>query len=418
MTQVDVDQNAKSGLSAPEATAAAVRLTPPLWRLVALQGLMNASHFMAMPLLAVYCTSALSLSPTATGAVLAVYFLAARVTPIAVAPLVDRFGLWPAVVLGLTLRGAGFLGLALAPGETGALWLSAALGLGTSVYEAGAYGVIGAQPRLQRERLIVLNAQALNLGCVLGPLAGAGLAALNLMLPLVLSGVLFSGLTLLALLERAPELRQHVRQPIGASYRALIRDWPFLLLCLALVPWWALFAQLFAAFPLEATARGGSAGWAGSVLVVNGAIGFLVLFAVPPLMRLTGTLGLLFAALAAGGLSIALVGSVPGLPALLGLVALFSCAEIAILTGSEMLVGRHADGRSVATYFSIFNMSWGIGGALGGALGPLVAETGGGSLGWLALGASAFISMAGLALYRLLVPGRILAGSETHGAGA
>lgn len=379
-------------------------LTPALWRLIGLQGLMNASHFMAMPLLALHCATTLGMSPTDVGAVLALYFLAARVTPVVVAPLADRFGLWPAVVGGLVLRGLGFLGLAFAPSATGAMVFSAALGLGTSVYEAGAYGIIGAQPAARRDRLIVVNAQALNLGCVAGPLAGAGLAVLDLSLPLVLSGLLFVALAGAAALERAEELRNHARQDVAGSYRAVFGDRAFLVLCLALMPWWALFAQLFAAFPLEATLRGGSAGWAGSVLVVNGALGFLILFAVPPLMRITGALGLLVLSLAVGGAAMALVGVIPGLIALLVLVGLFTCAEIAVLAGSEILVGRHADGRAVATYFALFNMSWGFGGALGGAMGPLVASGANSGTGWMLLGAGCgAASLVGLALYGHLI---------------
>lgn len=406
MTVIQVDPS--QGCPTARAQSTPV-LSFALWRLVGLQSLMNASHFMAMPLLAVYCSSVLGLSAAATGAVLAVYFLTSRLTPVFIAPLADRYGLWLAVIVGLALRGLGFLGLALAPAESGALVLSAALGLGTSIYEAGAYGVIGAQPLATRERLIVLNAQSLNLGCVLGPLAGAGLAAIDLTVPIVLSGVLLAGLASIALLERAPELRQHETQPVAASYAALLADKSFLILCAALVPWWALFAQLFAAFPLEASGRGGSAGWASSVLVVNGAIGFFVLFAVPALMRLTGMFALLFAALAAGGLAVAFVGGLQGLAVLLALVALFSCAEIVVLASTEMLVGRHADGKAVSTYFAAFNMSWGLGGALGSALGPLVVSAGVGNLGWLLLGGMSLISIAGLVLYRAMVPQRILA---------
>ena len=166
------------------------RLTAALRRLVVLQTLMNGSHFMAMPLLAVYCAQSIGLSTGAVGAVLAVYFLAARVTPIVFAPLADRFGLWPAVLTGLALRGVGFLGLYGSSAEVAALAMSTVLGLGTSIYEAGAYGVIGSQERAVRERLIVVNAQGLNLGCVLGPLAGAGIAAVNVALPLFVSGLL------------------------------------------------------------------------------------------------------------------------------------------------------------------------------------------------------------------------------------
>lgn len=397
---------AGAGVAEGRASARKRRVTLPaaLWRLVAVQTLMNGSHFMAMPLLAVFCSEVLKLPVAAVGSVLAVYFIAARVMPVVVAPLVDRFGLWPAVTTGLMLRGAGFLGLYLAAGQRDAVLMAAALGLGTAIYEAGAYGVIGAQAQAERERLIVTNAQGLNLGCVFGPLAGAGLAMIDIALPLLLSGLLFLALACGTMLERAEVLRAHRPQAVRDSLGSVLGDKPFLVLCLALVPWWALFAQLFAAFPIEATARGGSASWAGSVLVVNGAIGFLVLFVVPALIRYLGTLGLLFAAAAVGGLAIASVGFTPGLWPLLVLVGLFSAAEIAILAAAEILVGRHAGGRAVATFFAVFNMSWGVGGAIGGAVGPWIASMPTSGAAWAALGASALLTLAGFALYLWMRP--------------
>ncbi|MGI9371246.1 MAG: MFS transporter [Hyphomicrobiales bacterium] len=374
-------------------------LPAALWRLVLLQAAMNGSHFMVMPLLAVYCSEHLSLSASSIGLVLAIYFIAARVTPMVFGPLADRYGLWPSVILGLWLRGAGFFGLYFADTEGLALSTAAILGLGTSIYEAGAYGVIGNQKEACRERLIIENARALNLGCILGPLLGAGLAVYDLALPLLVSGAIFWIMCGVTLCERAPELRAHQRQPIASSLSAVWQDRAFILLCLALLPWWALFAQLFAAFPLEASARGGAASWASSVLVVNGSIGLLFLFAIPVIVSRVGAnrtiaLGALIGGLAVAGLAVA-----KGLPGLLVLVAVFTCAEVAILAASEILVGRHAAGQSTATFFAMFNVSWGLCGALGGAIGPWISTLSSPALAWCGLGASALLTVAGLRVY-------------------
>ena len=381
-----------------------VKLSLALYRLVVVQGLMNGSHFMAMPLLAVYCVHVLSLNESQVGVVLAVYFLAARVTPVVTAPLADRYGLWPALVLGLIMRGLGFVVVFLFTDFWLVIAASIILGLGTSIYEAGAYGIIGAQPDRTRERLIVVNVQALNVGVVIGPLVGAMLAAINVSIPFIISGLLFLALGSLALFERSPELRSFNPQKVIDSYSTVLSDWPFLLLCIALVPWWALFAQLFAAFPIMAAELGGSAGWSGTVLVVNGAVGFLVLFAGNWLLKNFSPTTIIMVAAICGGVVTGLTGFSSSVIYLLIIVALFTCAEIPILVAAEVLVTRHAKGRSAATFFALFNVSWGVGSAIGGAVGPGITANESAPLLFAALGSTSIVLIAGLLWYKNIAP--------------
>ncbi len=374
-------------------------ISAPLWRLLSVQFIMNASHFMAMPVLAIYCSTVLNLSLASTGAVLSVYFIASRATPVFIAPVVDRYSRWNAVIIGLLMRGLGFLGIYYASGEMQPILFSIILGLGTSIYEAGAYGTIGSQREEVREKLIIYNVQFLSLACVAGPIAGAGLALIDFGLPLLCSAVLFFIIAGVAFFENSEELRIHTPTTIADSLKTVLRDKAFIMLCIVLLPWWAIFAQLFAAFPLEATARGENANWANAVIIINGIFGFLALFITTKLLDRFGVAAVVLYAVLTVGLSVGLIGMFSGLTSLLILVAIFTCAEVSLISGTEILVGRHAVGRSVSTYFAMFNMSWGLGGAIGGGIGPYLASSPLGAATWPLFGAVALFTFFGFLLY-------------------
>lgn len=374
----------------------------PLVRLVVMQSVMNASHFMAMPLLAIHAVDNLRLSRTDVGTMLFAYFVCARVLPLVLAPLADRYGRWLALTAGLVLRSIGFLGFALQPGAAGAIALTACLGVGTSLYEAGAYGVIGSQERSVRERLIVVNAQGLNVGVVLGPLVGVLVAQGGTLAPILLSGVVFAVLTGAAIAERSPLVRSQAKTPFIANLRDVLGDGPYLLLCGSLVPWFVLFAQLFSSLPLEAADRGGAASWASLVILAKGASGLLALFAIPWMTRALGWRRMMVSCVALGAGSLGLVPLTSNATAILAIVAVYSVAEVGVLIIAEMIISQRSDQRSTSTYFAVFFASWGVGGALGGLLGPyLQHQYWGFQWGWPMMGCSCVLTIWGIQLYFL-----------------
>jgi MFS family permease len=79
-------------------------------RLLWMQGLMNASHFMTIPLLALYMSTNLHFSAAALASVMSANLLCAQALPLAAGAIADRFGSHRLITLGLLLRGLGFLG--------------------------------------------------------------------------------------------------------------------------------------------------------------------------------------------------------------------------------------------------------------------------------------------------------------------
>ncbi len=80
----------------------------PIWpheirRLLWMQGLMNASHFMTVPLLAMYMSANLHFSAAALASVMSANLLCAQALPLAAGAIADRFGSQMIITLGLLL---------------------------------------------------------------------------------------------------------------------------------------------------------------------------------------------------------------------------------------------------------------------------------------------------------------------------
>ncbi|WP_152912297.1 MFS transporter [Candidatus Rhodobacter oscarellae] len=376
-------------------------LPAPLKRIAILQACMNAAHFAAMPMLAVLVAGIPGAGAKLAGTALVIYFVLSRTGPLVLAPLAERFGLWNTVTVGLCLRGASFLFLSFLAWTTaaasGAIPAAALLGLGQAAHEAGIYGVMGRQAAQWRDRLLVLNGQALNVGCVVGPLAGMGLALWSPAVAFAGGGIALLVLGIWSATERSELLRVRASTGRGFGLSRVLTDRLFLLLCVALVPFWAVFAQLFAAFPMLAAELGGSAAWANSILIVNGLVGVVALALVARWIECGLVVSMLFAGLAVAFATVAGTTFVQTLLALLALVVLFSVGESFVMAASDILTGRHADGRSTALYFGCLNASAGIGAAIGGYVGAWDAS--GSKGGLLVLAACGALSVVPMAIY-------------------
>lgn len=359
---------------------------------------MNGAHFAAMPMLAILVTQRVEGGAAVAGTALAIYFALSRIGPVFLAPAVDRLGPWHGVSVGLCLRGLAFMVLPLAAQGVGALAAAALLGLGQAVYEVSLYGVIGRQARAQRDRLLVLNDQALNLGCVLGPLSGAALAWWSAEAAFFVAGAALVALGLGCTAVRSDLLRAPAMDHAEGIVMPMLRDRRFVVLCVSLLPFWAVFAQLFAAFPLLAARLGDAPAWANSILVINGLAGIVALACLGPWVARDRTLRILGIGLLLAFASIAGTAMVGELWVLLAFVAVFSVGESFVMLAGQILTARHAEGRSATAYFGAFKASAGVGAGLGAYVGVITAGDEGGT-GFITLGAIGILSLAGLAFY-------------------
>jgi MFS family permease len=151
-------------------------------------------------------------------------------------------------------------------------------------------------------------------------------------------------------------------------------DWRYAAFALSLAPFWALFAQLFAAMPILIAETGGTASWAQSVILVNGLVGFAVVPIVLPVIARFGPRVPLAAGCALAGASVALLGLPAQLGVLMALVVALSVAETLVTSAADVLTARHADGRDVARRFGYLAVGAGIGTSIGAGLGVMATE--------------------------------------------
>lgn len=64
---------------------------------------------------------------------------------------------------------------------------------------------------------------------------------------------------------------------------------------------------------------------------------------------------------------------------LIALVGIFSVAETFVTTAADIVTSRYADGNSTGSYFSVLNVSIGIGSAMGAPLGMMAISGAGGA---------------------------------------
>lgn len=352
----------------------------PLSALVSSQVAVNGAHFLALPVLVVFWATKPGIGTEIAGLALGAFLAVARLGPLVTGPLADRMGAWSAIRLGLVLRSVGLASVTLAGGPLTAFMSAALLGSGIAFHEPGIYGALGSASSSDRDRLLLKHVQALNLGCVVGP-AIAILVGLSPSSAFLFAATATGFAAIWSFLVAGPE-----RQELKAKDRnsLLVCDRRFVAFAVALIPFWALFAQLFAALPVMVSKAGGAESWAQSVILVNGLTGFLAVPLMLPLLRRFGprpmiALGSALAACSIGSLAVPL-----GLAALIMLIVVLSIAETAVTTAADIMTANHANGRDVASHFGVLTVGAGVGTSLGAPLGVIAAD--GSLFGLLVLG--------------------------------
>ncbi|MEM7168540.1 MAG: MFS transporter [Pseudomonadota bacterium] len=365
-----------------------------IWSLLFIQFLMNAGHFMAIPLLAVHLNSNLQLGASALGTVLTVHLLSARLLPGISGPLVDYMGPRGLMIIGLLCRAFGLIGVVFLDFFWGLCFMAFLMGAGTSLYESSVYGVFGRQSKALTARVFVLNNQALNAGVVLGPVIGSALALFSTDYAFLSSGLVFGALTLWVLRLRFDEKLDFKNVPVLQSIRTVVADRTFLVFFVATLPWWFLFTQLYVVFPIYITDISGSIAYTGSLYVVNGIVGLAAMFFSIVIFEKVPSRKIMrwsYLALAVIYLMVPLSNFVWWF---LVVVGLYTIAETFILPAIETVTAELATSGSQSTYFGAASLAWALSGSIGNYLGSwLVLEADSTAMWWVFSGV-AFVGLA------------------------
>jgi MFS family permease len=385
------------------------RLDPGLsrtaWLTLTAQFVMNGSTAMVVPFLAVYLAQRLRLAPAAVATVLTTYLLAVRLLPAATGGLGDRAGSRPVVVLGCAARGGGLLAFPLLTSLPALIAAAGLVGLGGALAEPALKGALAAEPEEARASIFAIRNQVLNASFIGGAGVGGALAAVDVTTPFSVSAACFAVLAV-AFLVFGPGGRPPRPAGVLSGYRAAARQRGFLLLWAAMVPWWALYAQLNVALPLRAFDLTHSVRQVGLVLVVSGVTGVVLLVPVARLYRALPATTALQLGMALLALSFVVVPLLPGYWWLLACVAVYTVAESTILVGGDLLVAAYAGRGTAATFFGLYATSWAVGGTIGNYVGTWTMSALAGWRPWAVFGLIGLAGLVAAHVHGRLAPGR------------
>jgi MFS family permease len=371
-----------------------------------MQGAMNASHFMTVPLLALHMSVSLHFSSVALATVMSANLLSAQTLPLIVGAVADRFGSRRMMALGLWLRGLGFLGFGVTNDVTAWVCFAFAAGSGVACYEAGLYGILGRQPKASLSALFAANNQMLNMGTAIGPIIG-GLAGLADARFAFIGSALLFGLLGAAVFWLAVELPETSdRRAVLSSLRTAATNRDLWRLILAALPWFFLFPQLYVAFPLYAGRLAGPHA-ASAVYVVNGIIGLtFMLSAKRWLVRINPATSTMYAYLAAA-IAFTSVAAFDGLGWFLLFIAGYTVIETIMLPALETMTASLAIDGSQGTFFGALSAAGALGGAAGYYSGSWLILNGTSLETWSTFGGVGAIGFAASALILPRNPRRV-----------
>jgi len=370
---------------------------PDIRALLRMQGVMNASHFMSVPLLALHMSMTLRFNSIALATVMSANLLSAQALPLIAGAVADRFGSRRLIVLGLWLRGLGFLGFGIATDVTAWVCFAFTAGSGVACYEAGLYGILARQPKASLPDLFAANNQMLNMGTAVGPIIG-GLASLaDARFAFAGSAVLFGLLGAIVLRLPVESFETSGRRAVWASLGTAVTHRGLWRLIAVSLPWFFLFPQLYVAFPLYAGRLAGPHA-ASAVYVVNGVIGLAFMLSTKRwLVRINPAISTAYAYLAAA-IAFASVAAVDDLAWFLLFIAGYTVIETVMLPALETMTGSLAVEGSQATFFGVFSAAGALGGAAGYYAGSWLILNATSLETWAAFGSVGAIGFAAAAL--------------------
>jgi MFS transporter, DHA1 family, multidrug resistance protein len=374
--------------------------------LLRMQLLMNTSHFMTVPLLALYMSNTLHFGAGRLATVMTINLVSAQALPLFAGLIADSFGSRHLLSAGLWLRAAGLLGFALFHDPLAWAGFALLTGSGVACYEAGLYGTLGRQPKQHAAEVFASNNQMLNLGAIAGPTLGGLAGFFDARVAFAISAALFAVLG--AVSTRMSGAGQvHAPSAVSADtprfhwhpLRAVLTERRFLRLLLVSLPWFFLFPQLYVTFPLYASRIAGPHA-APALYVLNGAVGFAFMVAAKRWLIRSEPVRMMTGAYLAATLAFSSVAWVQGTAWFFVFVAAYTVIETILLPAIETMTARFAHDGSQSTFFGVLSVGSAIGGAAGYYVGSWLALNASAPVMWLTFGA---IGASGCALAAMFV---------------
>lgn len=371
--------------------------------------LMNAGLFMIIPFLTIYLTTTLHYAPWQVGTVLSINLLCSRLLPLVTGVLGDRTRHSINIIVGIAVRGIGFLGYVSFHEFIPLVAASFLTGVGTALYMPSVKAVFAAQSDLWRARAFMRLNQALNFGAMIGPLLGSFLVTVGVVLPFLCGGVLLLCLAGTLFLFRHHYATSRTQSKATESFRRILQHKPFVSFVLTMILFYIIFTQLTVSLPIQVLHTTHQSSAVGTLFMVNGLAGVLLMFLLNKVFQKYPSIKVVSAGMLCTGLGLALI---PFFPALIGLsfcVIIYTLGETLVLPGSDMVTAQFSSREHSGAFYGMFSLAWAIGGTIGNYLGPWLMSQNNGMVPWLIYGA-----LGGVACLLLLFWTERLNGPNTN----
>ncbi|MEH7463325.1 MFS transporter [Bacillus thuringiensis] len=335
---------------------------------------MTLGHFAVMAFLAIYLSNSLHFSAMQVGTILTALTITSRIFPLCTGILADRIGYITMMIIGMILRGIGFLSLGIFSGFHAIMLATIFIGFGTAFYEPSARAVFGSQPaHIRKDTFTYLNL-FLNGGAIIGPIAGSILLQWNPMYPFIFTGSLMLVLASLFFLLRFHFHVTVYETQLLTGIKAAGQNKPFLSFSLIMVFFYTMFTQLTVALPLHMNNISHDQNLVGLVITVNAITGFLFMIVFKYLFKKYHALSLVKYGVLLMGLSFLLIPLSFHPNWLLVCVILFTIGETLVLPNADIAVANFSNEQYTATYFGFFQLSLALGFTIGNYTGTFFTK--------------------------------------------
>jgi MFS transporter, DHA1 family, multidrug resistance protein len=371
------------------------------WTIIAGLFLVGVGNYMIVPFFALYLTKEIGLSVVQVGIALTVRLWAQRGCSLVGGVLADRFGTRNAMAAGLLLRSVAYGGIALASSFGSVLLWTAIIGVGAALYTpAGKAALARLSPPEARVTIFSLRNTAVNVGVAIGPPIGLVAAVYSYEVALAAASALFLALLVVTLLLVPRDTPAAAKACIDVKeLRRLAAEPRVAWLAVVMALFFAFYVQMELTMPLFAEMHYSKTA-AGLLFTVNAIAVVALQLPLSGWIARTALHTALSLGIAACGLGFFLLAAPLGLASFLLGVFVFTLGEIVIEPKVDGEIGRVVGARSLGASFGLLSVASSIGGAVGNYAGSLALEWGHArghdEWAWVALGAAAFASAAGL----------------------
>jgi MFS family permease len=340
----------------------------------------NTGYYLLYPYLAGHMQRDLGMSTALLGLVLGAGTLSQQGLFLIGGTLSDRIGPRRVIICGLLIRTVGFLTFAFTANLPGLLLAAFLSGFAGALFNPAVRAYLAQAAGARRVEAFALFGIFGDAGLLLGPVVGTALVGLDFQIAGVTAAAMFACLALIQarLLPAAqPRGDSTASRPVLRDWREAIQNRPFALFSLAMLGYFALYMQFYLGLPLVARQTTGDESGVGSIFVLSAIVGIVAQIQVTALSRRfwtparAVTIGLLVmgSAFVLLGVCTALPTSdvpiVQLAPVLAATVILTLGTLIAQPFALDLTVRLGNNERLVGTYFGLYYLSLGIGGAAG-----------------------------------------------------